>query len=157
MCYAKSWHGGPLAGWSGNPILCLGGTRLSLTTGSGRSQPGWRRPRPLRHHRAGSGRTRKGSSPPRHTVRREMSKAAWGEKLPLSGSLLGLVKVLVSLPNSDQFFCYCFIFCNESRTGASACLPVSLTLSAACNLFFFFPPELGIGYWASYTRQAPYH
>lgn len=39
-----------------------------------------------------------------------MSKAAWGEKLPLSGSLLGLVKVLLSLPNSDRFFCSCFIF-----------------------------------------------
>lgn len=110
VCYAKSWHGSPLAVWSSNPILCLGGTRLSLTTGSGRSQPGWRRPHLLRHRRAGSGRTRKGSSPPRHTVRREMSKAAWGEKLPLSGSLLGLVKVLLSLPNSDRFFCSCFIF-----------------------------------------------
>lgn len=38
-----------------------------------------------------------------------MSKAAWGETLPLSGSLLGLAKVLVSLPNSDLFRS-CFTF-----------------------------------------------
>lgn len=42
-------------------------------------------------------------------MRREKSKAAWGETLPLSGSLLGLAKVLVSLPNSDLFRS-CFTF-----------------------------------------------
>lgn len=56
------------------PLLCLGGKGLLLTTGSGRPQPGRRRRHPLPHRKAGSGRRRRGSSPPRHTVRREMPK-----------------------------------------------------------------------------------
>lgn len=51
---------------------CVFGEGLLLTTGSGRPQPGWRRRHPLPHHKAGSRRRRRGSSPPRHTVRKEI-------------------------------------------------------------------------------------
>lgn len=52
---------------------------LLLTTESGRPQPGRRRRHPRPHRREDSERTRRGSSPSRHTVRREMSEQAWGE------------------------------------------------------------------------------
>lgn len=54
--------------------------RLLLTTESGRPQPGRRRQRPRPPHMAGSGRTRRGSSPPRHTVRRKRCQGRRGEK-----------------------------------------------------------------------------
>lgn len=69
---ASAWE--PLAGWLGSslqPPWCLG-EGLLLTTGSGRPQPGRRRRHPLPHRKAGSRRRRRGSSPPRHTVRKEI-------------------------------------------------------------------------------------